>query len=149
MKRHGPFFKTPSKITDIRFAAQTASSRRSLVPILHFSRAEGTDVSSKCGVWRAVPIVERAIKVLLARRSRPFDISETHFIGGGKKRPYVSRERRTVMTKFGLIGAAALSLLLATPAMAMHRHHHHYRYSHAYDRSWVGGADPSLHPSGS
>ena len=26
------------------------------------------DVSSKRGVWRAVPIVERAIKVLLARR---------------------------------------------------------------------------------
>jgi hypothetical protein len=32
------------------------------------------------------------------------------------------------MTKFGLIGAAALSLVLATPAMAMHRHHHHYHY---------------------
>ena len=34
------------------------------------------------------------------------------------------------MTKFGLIGAAALSLLLATPAMAMH-HHHHYNHLHA------------------
>ncbi|MGO8909231.1 MAG: hypothetical protein ACLQDM_07905 [Bradyrhizobium sp.] len=34
------------------------------------------------------------------------------------------------MTKFGLIGAAALSLVLATPAMAMHRHHHH-DYFHA------------------
>ncbi|SHN84168.1 hypothetical protein [Bradyrhizobium erythrophlei] len=34
------------------------------------------------------------------------------------------------MTKFGLIGAAALSLLLATPAMAMHGHHH-YGYFHA------------------
>lgn len=32
-----------------------------------------------------------------------------------------------VMTKFRLIGAAALLLTLATPAMAMHhRHHHHY-----------------------
>ena len=38
--------------------------------------------------------------------------------------------RRTVMTKFGLIGAAALSLVLATPAMAMQRHHHHYGYFH-------------------
>lgn len=27
------------------------------------------------------------------------------------------------MTKFGLIGAAALSLMLATPAMAMHSYH--------------------------
>lgn len=34
------------------------------------------------------------------------------------------------MTKFGLIGAAALSLVLATPAMAMH-HHRHYDYFHA------------------
>jgi hypothetical protein len=95
MKRHGPFFRTPGKIIDIRFAAQTASSRRSLVPILHFShaaKAPRPDVSSKCGVWRAVPIVERAIKVLLARRSRPFDIYETDFIGDGKKRSYVSRE---------------------------------------------------------
>jgi hypothetical protein len=48
-----------------------------------------------------------------------------------KNAPIVSRERRTVMTKFGLIGAAALSLVLATPAMAMHRHHHHYDYFHA------------------
>jgi hypothetical protein len=36
------------------------------------------------------------------------------------------------MTKFGLIGAAALSLVLATPALAMHHHHHHYHYFHAY-----------------
>jgi hypothetical protein len=43
----------------------------------------------------------------------------------------VKRERRTVMRKFGLIGAAALSLVLATPAMAMHGHHHHYGYLHA------------------
>src|ERR1700732_1911608 len=56
---------------------------------------------------------------------------KTHFTGDGEKRSYVSRERRTVMTKFGLIGAAALSLVLATPAMAMHRHHHHYGYLHA------------------
>jgi hypothetical protein len=48
-----------------------------------------------------------------------------------KKRSYISRERRTVMTKFVLIAAAALSLLLATPAMAMQRHHHHYDYLHA------------------
>jgi len=34
----------------------------------------------------------------------------------------------TVMKKFLLIGAAALSLLLATPAMAMHHHHHHYSH---------------------
>jgi hypothetical protein len=34
------------------------------------------------------------------------------------------------MTKFGLIGAAVLSLMMATPAMAMHRHHH-YGYFHA------------------
>jgi len=57
-------------------------------------------------------------------------------LGEGKKRSYVSRtsifpvKGETVMTKFGLIGAAALSLLLATPAMAM-RHHHHYNYLHA------------------
>jgi hypothetical protein len=35
------------------------------------------------------------------------------------------------MTKFGLIGAAALALVLATPATAMHGHHHHYGYFHA------------------
>ena len=35
------------------------------------------------------------------------------------------------MTKFGLIGAAALSLLMATPAMAMYSYHHHYGYMHA------------------
>jgi hypothetical protein len=34
------------------------------------------------------------------------------------------------MTKFGLIGAVLLSVVLATPAMAMH-HHHHYSYLHA------------------
>jgi hypothetical protein len=77
-----------------------------------------------------VPIVERATNALLARRSRPFDISKAHFIGDGEECSYVSRERRTVMTKFGLIGAAALSLVLATPAMAMQRHHHHYDYVH-------------------
>ena len=32
---------------------------------------------------------------------------------------------------YKLIGAAALSLMLATPAMAMHRgYHHHYGYFH-------------------
>jgi len=36
------------------------------------------------------------------------------------------------MTKFGLIGAAVLSLVLASPVMAMHRHHHHHHYFHAY-----------------
>jgi hypothetical protein len=33
------------------------------------------------------------------------------------------------MKHFRLIGAAALSLMLATPAMAM-QHHHHYGYTH-------------------
>jgi len=42
-------------------------------------------------------------------------------------------EKRSVMTNFRLIAAAALSLLLATPAMAMHRGHHH----HGYVRSWL------------
>jgi hypothetical protein len=36
------------------------------------------------------------------------------------------------MRKFGLIGAAALSLVLATPAMAMHGHHHHYHYGYLH-----------------
>jgi hypothetical protein len=35
------------------------------------------------------------------------------------------------MTKFGLIGAALVSLMLGTPAMAMYSHHHHYGYMHA------------------
>ena len=35
------------------------------------------------------------------------------------------------MIKFGLMGAVALSLVLATPAMAMHGHHRHYGYFHA------------------
>lgn len=35
------------------------------------------------------------------------------------------------MTKFGLIGPAALSLVLATPAMAMHGYHYHYGCFHA------------------
>lgn len=35
------------------------------------------------------------------------------------------------MMNFRLIGAAALLLTLATPAMAMHRgYHHHYGYIH-------------------
>jgi hypothetical protein len=35
------------------------------------------------------------------------------------------------MINFRLIGAAALSLMLATPAMAMHHdHHHHYGRVH-------------------
>jgi hypothetical protein len=76
-------------------------------------------------------MVERTATVLLARRSRRFEISKTQFNGHDEKRSYVSRERRTVMRKFGLIGAAALSLVLATPAMAMHGHHHHYGYLHA------------------
>jgi hypothetical protein len=39
--------------------------------------------------------------------------------------------RRKVMTNFKLIGAAALSLLLASPAVAMpQRDHHRYAYSH-------------------
>jgi len=48
-----------------------------------------------------------------------------------KNAPMSAVIRRTAMTKFGLIGAAALSLVLATPAMAMHRHHLHYGYFHA------------------
>jgi hypothetical protein len=48
-----------------------------------------------------------------------------------EKRCNVSGERRTAMTKIGLIAAAALSLVLATPAMARQGHHHHYGYSHA------------------
>jgi hypothetical protein len=35
------------------------------------------------------------------------------------------------MTKFGLIGAAVVTLMLTTPAMAMYSHHHHYGYMHA------------------
>jgi hypothetical protein len=35
------------------------------------------------------------------------------------------------MTKFGLVGAAALFLLMVTPAMAMYSHHHHYGYMNA------------------
>jgi hypothetical protein len=77
------------------------------------------------------PVFERATTVRLARRSRPFEVSKTQFNGDGEKRSYVRRERRTVMTKFGLIGAVVLSFVLATPAMAMHGHHHHYGYFHA------------------
>jgi hypothetical protein len=47
------------------------------------------------------------------------------------------------MMNFRLIGAAALALLLATPAMAMHRGNHHYaHFSHrassayAFDRGY-------------
>jgi len=44
------------------------------------------------------------------------------------------------MTKFGLIGAAVLSLMPASPAMAMHRHHYYYYgYSHAGTYSSYGG----------
>jgi len=32
--------------------------------------------------------------------------------------------------KFRLSGAAAVSLVLANPAMAMQHHHHHYGYVH-------------------
>jgi hypothetical protein len=38
------------------------------------------------------------------------------------------------MMNYRLIGAAALSLLLATPAMAMHRGNHH-RYGHFSQRA--------------
>ena len=57
-------------------------------------------------------------------------------LGESEKRSYVSRTPmffvygETVMTKFGLIGAVLLSVVLATPAMAMH-HHHHYNHLHA------------------
>jgi hypothetical protein len=51
------------------------------------------------------------------------------------------------MMSFSLIVAAALSLLLATPAMAMHRggHHHYGHFSHrasrayAFDRGYAPG----------
>ena len=52
------------------------------------------------------------------------------------------------MTNFGLIGAAAIALLAATPAMAAqarHRHRHAYarRVAPVQDprRSWLGPAD--------
>jgi hypothetical protein len=44
----------------------------------------------------------------------------------------VSRERRTVMTKFGLIGLALSLVVLVTPAMARHGHHHHHGYFHKF-----------------
>lgn len=34
------------------------------------------------------------------------------------------------MTNFGMIGALALSLMIATPAMAAQARHHHYGYAH-------------------
>jgi len=41
---------------------------------------------------------------------------------------------RRITMNFKLIGAIALSLMLASPAMAMHRgyHHHHHGYSSIY-----------------
>jgi hypothetical protein len=60
------------------------------------------------------------------------------------------KKENRIMTNFGLIGAAAIALLAATPAMpAQVRHHHHHR--HAYTRrvapvqdprqSWLGPVD--------
>jgi hypothetical protein len=54
-----------------------------------------------------------------------------NLMGMAKNRSKVSCERRTVMTKFGLMAVTALSLVMATPVMAMHGHHHHYGYYHA------------------
>jgi hypothetical protein len=51
------------------------------------------------------------------------------------------------MMNFRLIGAAALSLMLATPAMAVqHGYHHHYDHvshsvsrAYAFDRGYAAG----------
>ena len=43
------------------------------------------------------------------------------------------KEDSSIMTNFGLIGAAAIALLVATPAMAAQVRHHH-RYAYAYAR---------------
>jgi hypothetical protein len=50
-------------------------------------------------------------------------------MGMAKNAPMSAVKGVTAMTKFGLIGAAALSLMLATPATASHWHHH-YGYFH-------------------
>jgi hypothetical protein len=54
----------------------------------------------------------------------------------------------SIMTNFGLIGAAAIALLAATPAMAAQvRHHHRYAYARRVAstqnprQSWLGYAD--------
>jgi hypothetical protein len=40
------------------------------------------------------------------------------------------KKENSIMTNFGLIGAAAIALLAATPAMAAQvRHHHRYAYA--------------------
>jgi hypothetical protein len=58
------------------------------------------------------------------------------------------KKEYSIMTNFGLIGAAAIALLAATPAMAAQvRHHHRYAYARRvapvqYSRqSWLGPAD--------
>jgi hypothetical protein len=60
-------------------------------------------------------------------------------LGMRKTRSYISctcwrsvTVNRRMMMNFKLIGAAALSLVLATPAMAMH-HRYHHDYSQATD----------------
>jgi hypothetical protein len=40
------------------------------------------------------------------------------------------KEESSIMTNFGLIGAAAVALVAATPAIAAQVHHHH-RYAYA------------------
>jgi hypothetical protein len=56
------------------------------------------------------------------------------------------KKENSIMTNFGLIGAAAIALMAATPAMAAQvRHHHAYprRVAPVQDprRSWLGPAD--------
>jgi hypothetical protein len=82
-----------------------------------------------------------------ARRSRPFEVSNKRFTGDAKNvllhQLYMlafGHIEQEMLMNFRLIGAAALSLVLATPAMAMH-HRHHHDYSQAtYGKSSVQSA---------
>jgi hypothetical protein len=58
------------------------------------------------------------------------------------------KKEYSIMTNFGLIGAAAIALLAATPAMAAQvRHHHRYAYARRVApvqdprQSWLGPAE--------
>ena len=102
--------------------------------LAHKSRGQSGSTSASCS------LADHARLIFLKRI----------LLGEGEKRSYVCRtpmffvEGETVMTKFGLIGTAALSLLLATPAMAMHHHHHHYSHLSAlkvYSGSTYGAYD--------
>src|SRR4029077_14925307 len=102
------------------------------------SRSKLTHFAHAACSTASLPSSRACDDVLLS--SRPVDISETLFSGDGEKR-FLRRPQKgeMVMTKFGLIGAAGLSLMLASPAMAMHRHHDYYGYSHAGSYSSYGG----------